>query len=142
MLGKSFFHYLRYQRGLSQARTDTSSSEMAALRKYSSEKRNIAELGVYHGASSRVLRESMAVDGNLWCVDPFFKDRLGFSYGLSIAKREINKSRNGNMTILRGLSQEVAKGWKQQIEFLFIDADHSYDAVKSDWENWSVFVEV
>ena len=37
-------------------------------------------------------------------------------------------------------SQQVAQSWDKPIRLLFIDGDHSYDAVKADFEMWSRFL--
>lgn len=37
-------------------------------------------------------------------------------------------------------SSEVAKNWKQQIDILFIDGDHHYEAVKQDYKLFFPFV--
>ncbi len=37
-------------------------------------------------------------------------------------------------------SEEAARDWDKPIRLLFIDADHSYDASKLDFELWSPFV--
>jgi len=37
-------------------------------------------------------------------------------------------------------SAEAAKGWDKPIRLLFIDGEHSYEAVKADFELWSPFV--
>ena len=34
-------------------------------------------------------------------------------------------------------SRAAAEGWDKPIRLLFIDEDHSYDASKKDFENWS-----
>jgi predicted O-methyltransferase YrrM len=39
-----------------------------------------------------------------------------------------------------GASTAVARGWTEPIRLLFIDADHSYESVRSDYEAWSRFV--
>lgn len=141
MAGKVLLHFLRYHIGLVKAYSDTTDVERNAIRKYASGKKNVVELGVYQGATSRVLRASMAHDGNLWCIDPFEKDKLGFSYGLTIAKREVGKCNNGTVHFIKGYSYDIVKKWNMKIDFLFIDADHGYTNVKKDWNEWSVFVE-
>lgn len=31
-------------------------------------------------------------------------------------------------------------GWDKDLDFLFIDGDHSWDGIDHDWNNWSRFV--
>ena len=87
-----------------------------------------------------MLRKAMAVDGKLWCVDPFPRGRFGISYQYLIANREVNKSTNGTVGFVQKLSHEAVKGWQEPIDLLFIDADHSYQAVRRDWDDWSPYV--
>jgi hypothetical protein len=35
-----------------------------------------------------------------------------------------------------------AAGWTRPIDFLFIDADHSYEAVRRDWDDWTPHIPV
>ena len=37
-------------------------------------------------------------------------------------------------------SQQAAQTWNKPIRLLFIDGDHSYEAVKTDFEQWSRFL--
>jgi predicted O-methyltransferase YrrM len=41
---------------------------------------------------------------------------------------------------LRQLSSEAVRRWREPIDFLFIDGDHAYEAVRRDWEDWTPFV--
>jgi hypothetical protein len=69
-------------------------------------------------------------------VDPFFRGRLGIPYGQWIAYLHRKRSDTRNLVFLEGFSQEVAATFNLPIDFLFIDGDHSYDAVKTDWDGW------
>jgi hypothetical protein len=70
-------------------------------------------------------------------VDPFFGGRLGISYGECIARLHRKRSGVKNLSFLKGFSANVAPEFKCAIDFLFIDANHSYDAIKADWDSWA-----
>ena len=129
-------HRLRLQRGCSLTRR----TEHAMLQHFASGKRRLVEIGVFEDITSRVLREAMASDGKLWCIDPFPCGRLGFSYRYSIARNEANRCRKGTVEFLRELSHDAALGWREPLDFIFIDGDHTYDAVVQDWKDWSPHV--
>jgi predicted O-methyltransferase YrrM len=74
--------------------------------------------------------------GKVYSDDPFFKGRLGISYGKWIAYIHRWRIRSNNLTFIEGLSQDVAHNFDEEIDLLFIDADHSYNAVKQDWVDW------
>ena len=140
MLKSIQVHWLLHRMGLQKVRTHTRQVEHEVLERYVQGQRHIVELGVFEGASSLMLRKAMAVDGKLWCVDPFPRGRVGISYQYLIANREVNKSTNGTVGFVQKLSHEAVKGWQEPIDLLFIDADHSYQAVRRDWDDWSPYV--
>jgi len=47
---------------------------------------------------------------------------------------------NDYVTPIVASSEEAVRGWNKPIRLLFIDADHSYEASKLDFELWSPFV--
>jgi hypothetical protein len=38
------------------------------------------------------------------------------------------------------LSEEVAAGWSDPVDLVFVDGDHSQEACELDWSRWSRFV--
>ena len=116
MRGGQFLHWMKYHLGLEPAATQTTDAERAAIRAYAEGRLCLVEIGVFEGVTSLVLRESMDPAGTLFCVDPFFKGALGVSYGFSISRREIGKSRNGSVQFLQMLSHDAARKWQAPVE--------------------------
>ncbi len=58
-----------------------------------------------------------------------------------MARLNLATVRNGTVAWYEDYSFNVAKNWSQQIDFLFIDGDHTEEACMQDWVNWSSFVE-
>lgn len=144
MIGNQAFHCLAVLIGLRPAMTQLSPNETALLLKLASKSSRIAEIGVFEGATSRRILEQMPSGGELYCVDPFFAGRLGLAYGLIISKSQIRRAarRDVTCTIVRKLSHDYAPTAPQDLDLIFIDADHSYDAVCRDWRDWSPKVKV
>ncbi len=133
----SFRHFLRWRLGLAPAETQTSTAERAAIARHARGKASCVEIGVWHGVNTRNIREVMAATAVLTGVDPFPPGRLGFSFPMIIAKHECARSRRGTFRLLRCTSAEAAARWTAPIDFLFVDGDHSYEALRADWEGWS-----
>ena len=140
MHGNMLWHWTLYRLGLQSARTQTSAAEREVLRGLATGRRRVVEIGVFEGVCSRLLREAMSREGHLWGIDPFPPGRLGIAYGYDIARREAGRLLNGELHFLRQFSYEAVREWREPIDFLFIDADHTYEAVRQDWEQWSPFV--
>jgi predicted O-methyltransferase YrrM len=126
--------------GLASPDTQTTDAERACLARHASGRRRLAEIGVWHGVTTRLLMRAMALEGVYFAVDPYPAGRLGFSTQMLIAHRGVGRVRNGRVVWLRMTGAEAAldrQVREQPIGFLFIDGDHSYEALRADWEAWS-----
>ena len=100
----------------------------------------VVELGVMHGANTALLRKVMAADGMVVGVDPHLPGRLGISFECLTAMREISKHPRGTARLVRAFSHDAVATWTQPIDFLFIDADHSWEGIERDWRDWTPHV--
>jgi predicted O-methyltransferase YrrM len=137
-------HFAMWTVGLAKAETQTSQDERACLTRLAMGKRRLAEIGVWHGVSTCCLRNAMAPDGVLFCIDPFPVGRLGFSAQRIIARRELSKIRNGQLRWVQTTGVQAAASYDIKkdgpIEFLFIDGDHSFQGLREDWLAWSPLI--
>lgn len=127
-------HCAKFLLGLEQPDTQVTDREMALLLKYSKEARVVVELGCYEGKTSAALAEN--TDGIVYSIDPFIAGRARISYGHLIAKTYCKRKKLQNLKLIKGMSYEVGRTFTKKIDFLFVDANHSYDAIKRDWEEW------
>jgi predicted O-methyltransferase YrrM len=134
-------HFLLYTLGITRAETPTLPAELEAILRHARGKRRLVEIGVFHGYTTRRLRAVMAPDAVLYAVDPFFPGRLGFSAHRLIARREAGKVSNGTIRWLRCTGAEAgqlhARTNEPPVDFVYLDADNTYEARKSDWDAWS-----
>jgi predicted O-methyltransferase YrrM len=127
--------------GLRPPAAEHTGAEGALLREYSTNSKAVVELGVAEGASAWEIRKGMAADGVMFLVDPYPLTRLGrLCPARLVAHRLVNSVTRGSVHWIEEPSQVLTVGWSTPIDFLFIDADHSYPAVKADWEGWAPHV--
>jgi hypothetical protein len=100
------------------------------------------ELGVDEGVSAARVRRVMNPAGELFLIDPFPVGRLGISMPRLIARRTVRRVARGRVVWIRKGSEEAVAGWDRSIDFLFIDADHSYEGVRAHWRAWAPHVRV
>jgi predicted O-methyltransferase YrrM len=141
---KTLVHFLKYQFGLVQAETSVTKAEWDCMALHASGRRCLVEIGVWHGVTTCRLRQVMAPDGILYAVDPYPVGRIGISMPRRIAHSEVGRVRNGRVQWVRETGSDAAQGLAAElvgrVEFVFIDGDHSYDGLRSDWEGWSGLV--
>jgi predicted O-methyltransferase YrrM len=137
-------HFLIWRLGLASAQTQTTAAERDCLALHAAYKRCCVEVGVWHGVTTCRLRAAMAADGMLYAVDPYPAGRLGFSMPERIAHAEVARVCNGQVRWIRATgvaaAAVLAAELAGQVDFIFIDGDHSYEGLRDDWQAWSPLV--
>lgn len=136
---KVLSHYIAWTLGLASATTQTTSAERDCLAQHATGRQRLAEIGVWHGVTTKRLRAAMHAQGVLSAVDPFPVGRLGFSVQQHIAHREVSAIGNGQVDWLRTTGAAAARD-HQPVDFVFIDGDHSEEGLLADWRAWSPLV--
>jgi predicted O-methyltransferase YrrM len=116
-----------------------SAAEGALIEKVAAGRRSIVEIGVAEGGSAWHTRKVMDPAGTLVLIDPYPR-RFGLNLSSIIARRLLATEERGNIVWRHETSDAAIRNWSGQIDFLFIDGDHAYEAVKADYEQWSPHV--
>jgi predicted O-methyltransferase YrrM len=138
--------------GLIPPRTMHSAADVRVLLDAARGARRVVEIGVYEGASALALCAALAPGAELHLIDPFgsHPDALPHGWGASewATRRSLARAvRRRGQAAPRvlwhvALSSEVAAGWHEQLELVFIDGDHSEAGCELDWSCWQRFVAV
>jgi predicted O-methyltransferase YrrM len=110
----------------------------------------IVELGAWIGGGALMMAPFLTHQQSYHAVDTFNADTMPDPYiqkhlqgrkQVDVFKANIAPVRE-KVVIHQGTTNAVAAGWPPSltIDLLFIDADHSYEAVRADWLNWSPFL--
>jgi cephalosporin hydroxylase len=110
----------------------------------------IVELGAWTGGGILLMASYLTHDGSYHAVDTFNAEHMPDTYiqnylkgrkHLDVFNDNIAPLRN-KVVIHQGFTDDVAATWPKdlKIDLLFIDADHSYKGVSSDWRNWNPFM--
>jgi predicted O-methyltransferase YrrM len=136
-IDRTFLHYLRVLRATEIPLTQTSEAERDLLKKYLPGMKRIVEIGVFQGFTTRVLADHSDEDATIYGVDPFFVD-LGVSWCLKVASKHNREHlRSGRLRLVRALSTEIGTRVPAEVDYVFVDADHSLEAIRRDWDFWS-----
>ena len=132
-------HYLAWLVGLAKPETQTTERERDRLAHYAEGRRQLVEIGVWHGVTTARLRKAMDPDGEISAVDPYPAGRLGVNLQERIAKREAESVPRGRLRWLKTTGERAAAG-HPPVDFMFIDGDHSEAGLLADWRAWSGLV--
>lgn len=127
-----------------------------AVRSIRNEAPTVVEIGSFLGRSTVVLGRALhdRRRGQVFCVDPFNADGDCESIGKYLAIKQsmdqtlknvfLENMRKCGLTevihVLEGYSHDLVRSWTGSIDLLFIDGDHSYSAVRDDFDSWTPFL--
>jgi predicted O-methyltransferase YrrM len=125
------------------SRSTLTAAESDLLATLASGRASLVEVGVYQGATSARLAAAMAPGGCLWLVDPYVlatrtERALGFSLNERLARRAVRPFGH-RVRFLRQLSLAAASSLPLAVpaDLIFLDADHTYEAVRDDFLAWA-----
>jgi predicted O-methyltransferase YrrM len=135
--------------GLIPPRTMHSDADAGVLRAIAAGRRRVVEIGVYEGSSAVVLCQVLEPQAELHLIDPFGEHGWALPAGWGAtegaSRRVVERARkrhDGPRVVWHvDYSGAVARRWREPVELVFIDGDHSEDGVRADWEGWHGFVE-
>lgn len=127
--------------GLRPALAQHTAAEHAAFRRWAAGRTTAVEIGVAEGVSALAIRETMAENGTLYLIDPFHLSRVpALNFMKRAAHRAVESCRRGKTVWIEKFSHEAVRDWKELIDLILIDGDHTEAGVERDWKEWSGFV--
>jgi predicted O-methyltransferase YrrM len=105
----------------------------------------IVEIGSFHGRSTIALAQGSTNGGYnipIYAIEPheIFTGICGGKFGPKDRTKffqNMLKAKCTEIVRLVNLSSEiVSKGWRQKVQLLWLDGDHTYEGVKRDFESW------
>jgi predicted O-methyltransferase YrrM len=121
--------------GILNPETQTETAELGCLANYAAGALIAVEIGSFEGVSAAVIAESMDPEGMLYCIDPWPNLSGRPSPSLSIFERHLRRrGLSGRVRLLRGDSMSMASAVPDSLDFMFIDGDHSWEGIRTDWD--------
>jgi predicted O-methyltransferase YrrM len=118
------------------ATSQTIVSELDALERHAKGTRCALEIGTYQGVSAARIARALAPDGLLYCVDPWpVAEGRSINPCWSICQRHLRRSGvQSRVRVLRGFSSDLTSQIPEQLDFAFVDGDHSWTGIETDWK--------
>lgn len=136
--GKNLFHFIKVFMKVEKPSTQTTVLEQQAVHKYCADKSTAIEIGVFEGYNTVLIGNALRQSGKVYGIDPFFNGKLGVSFGKLIAELYVKRNQLQDKVILIAkLSNEAIDDVPANIDFIFVDGDHSFEGVKNDFQNFS-----
>lgn len=123
-------HRMHLVRAVSQ----TNELERAALAKFSAGAKFALEIGSFQGVSAAIIARSLGEDGCLYCVDPWPAKAGASDAVFEIFQRHLKRAGTiERVRIVREFSSNAAESLPDHFDFGFIDGDHSWRGIETDW---------
>lgn len=115
-------------------------AETQCLMKYAKQaKRGIVEIGLLDGGNTREM--GLVASVPIYGIDPLIIDSMSDSLIGSEEAIRSNMSFYKEFYFYKDYSYNVVKKWKHEFDFIWIDGDHTYNAVRKDFEDWFPLLE-
>ena len=89
-----------------------------------------AEIGIEHGTSAMAMIQNYESIEQYYCIDPWRGRDEKYE------RVKVLLESTGKATVLRMTSDEAVNHVPNNLDFVYIDGDHSYEQVLRDLENW------
>lgn len=132
---RTLLHYLGVAAGVAEPSSQVTADELAILLDLARDAKVIVEIGTFEGRTAAAMAAATA--GEVYSIDIFRAGRLGICYGEQIAHLTRRRRKLANLHLIKGSGHEVAKTFDREIDLVFVDADHSYNGAKQDWDDWT-----
>ena len=94
----------------------------------------IVEIGVLNGETSNYFLENCKLP--IFGIDPLIPDSMNDELVGNINSINMLKRKYSNYTFIKDYSYNAVLSFNYKFDYLFIDADHTYEAVKKDFHDW------
>ena len=113
------------------AKTQTSASERICLCRHVKTAKSAVEIGTFMGVTAAELAKALPADAVLFCVDPYLNGQAI----QAIAMRHLARRRvTGKVKMIQATAKEALDQLPSQVDYIFVDGDHSYEGLKEDWQ--------
>jgi predicted O-methyltransferase YrrM len=124
-----------HQLHLVQATSQTVEDELKILELYAAERRLGLEIGSHQGVSAVRIAAAMASDSTLYCVDPWPSAAGQINPCQAIFERHVRRAGlEKRIRVFRFTSAEIAHLVPNDLDFAFVDGDHSWSGIETDWQ--------
>ncbi|MDH4452069.1 MAG: class I SAM-dependent methyltransferase [Verrucomicrobiota bacterium] len=118
--------------GVVDAYSQTHPEERACLCRHIAKVKAAVEIGTFMGLTAAEMARSLPADATLYCVDPY---PGGGEPLLQIALRQIARAGAASkVRMVRADSAGAVANLPAQVDFFFVDGDHSYEGLSADWK--------